>query len=124
MPFDLKTAPSLFQKAMTKIFEPIMENALIYIDDILLFSPDEASHKTLLERFHQIVQQYGIMLVEKKMTITTTEVDFLGMHLKDGQYVAQPYIAQEYVSVPLLYPLGMKFQRNFYSDKVFFWIGR
>ena len=67
-----------------------MENALIYIDDILLFSPDDDSHKDLLQRFHNIVQQYGIMLSEKKMTIAATEVDFLGMHLKDGQYVASP----------------------------------
>ena len=37
MLFGLKIAPSLFQKAMTKIFDPIMENALIYIDEILLF---------------------------------------------------------------------------------------
>ena len=77
---------------MTKIFDPIMENALIYIDDILLFTPNKTSHRNLLERFHQIVQQYEIMLAEKKMTIVTTEVDFLGLHLKDGQYVAQPHI--------------------------------
>ena len=51
---------------MTKIFNHIMENALIYINDILLFSPDESSHKNLLERFHHIVQLCGIMLVEKK----------------------------------------------------------
>ena len=93
MPFGLKTAPSLFQKAMTKIFSPIMKNALIYIDDILLFSPDEDHHRNLLQRFHQIVQKYGIMLAEKKMTIATTEVDFLGMHLKYGHYVAQPHIS-------------------------------
>ena len=76
-----------------------MENALIYIDNILLFSPDNDSHKDL-QRFHNIVQQYGIMLSEKKMTIVTTEVDFLGMHLKDGQYVAQPHIAQELHNFP------------------------
>ena len=35
------------------------------------------------------------MLVEKKMTIGTEKVDFLGMHLKDGQYIVQPHIAQE-----------------------------
>ena len=64
-----KNNTSLFQKAMTKIFSPIMENALIYIDEILLFSLDESSHKNLLEGFHHIVQQYGIMLAEKKMTI-------------------------------------------------------
>ena len=60
-----------------------MENVLIYINDILLFSPDESSHENLLERFHHIVQQY-----EKKMTIGTREIDFLRMHLKDGQYIA------------------------------------
>ena len=100
MPFGLKTAPSLFQKVMTKIFSPIMENALIYIDDILLFSPDESSHRNLLQRFHHFVQQYKIMLAEKKMTIATKEVDFLGMHLKDGQYVAQPHISQELHNFP------------------------
>ena len=88
MSFGLKTTPSLFQKAMTKIFNPIMKNALIYIDDILLFSLDESSQRNLFERFHHIVQQYGIMLVEKKMTIRTREVDFLKMHFKDGQYIA------------------------------------
>ena len=100
MTFGLKIASSLFQKAMTKIFSPIMENALIYINDILLFSLDETSHRNLLERFHQIIQQYGIILVEKKMTIATTEVDFLGMHLKYGQYVAQPHISQELYNFP------------------------
>ena len=55
--FDNSTitpAPSLFQKAMTKIFEPILENTLVYIDDILLFSKDIASHKKLLNQFFEI----------------------------------------------------------------------
>ncbi|GJS01528.1 putative reverse transcriptase domain, viral movement protein [Tanacetum coccineum] len=44
MPFGLKNAPPAFQKAMITIFEPILANTLVYIDDILLFSPDEQSH--------------------------------------------------------------------------------
>ncbi|KAL2541643.1 Reverse transcriptase domain-containing protein [Abeliophyllum distichum] len=32
MPFRLKTAPSLFQKAITRIYHPIMKSALVYID--------------------------------------------------------------------------------------------
>ena len=35
------------------------------------------------------------MLAEKKMTIGTSEVDYLRMHLKYGQYIAQPHIVQE-----------------------------
>lgn len=43
MPFGLKNALLQFQKAMVTIFKPIMHNALVYIDDILLFSPDRDS---------------------------------------------------------------------------------
>ncbi|ESQ47393.1 hypothetical protein EUTSA_v10028344mg [Eutrema salsugineum] len=99
-PFGLKVAPSLFQKAMTKIFEPILPNALVYIDDILLFSPEIDSHTRLLEKFHKIVQQYGIMLSEKKMAIRETEIDFLGMHISKGQYHLQPHIATQLNEFP------------------------
>ncbi|KAH9697817.1 hypothetical protein KPL71_023772 [Citrus sinensis] len=38
LPFGLKTAPSIFQKAMTQIFQPLLHHTLVYIDDLLLFS--------------------------------------------------------------------------------------
>ncbi|KAJ9562153.1 hypothetical protein OSB04_007313 [Centaurea solstitialis] len=86
MPFGLKNAPSAFQKAMVKVFEPILNNTLVYIDDILLFSPDEESHIALLSKIHSIVQEYGIMLSEKKMEIGVTSINFLGMNISDGKY--------------------------------------
>ncbi|KAG8472716.1 hypothetical protein CXB51_034748 [Gossypium anomalum] len=100
MPFGLKTAPSLFQKAMTRIFHPIMENALVYIDDILLYSKDEESHVLLLQQFHSLVLRYGIMLSKKKMKINKSEINFLGMDIKDGSYQPQPHIAQELLKFP------------------------
>lgn len=51
MLFGLKNAPSHFPKAMVTIFKPILNNALVYIDDILLFSPDTKTHKALLPQF-------------------------------------------------------------------------
>jgi len=51
---------------MTKIFEPILENTLVQIDDILLFSKDIVSHKKL---FFEIANQHGIMLLEKKIQL-------------------------------------------------------
>ncbi|PKI60550.1 hypothetical protein CRG98_019026 [Punica granatum] len=67
MPFRLKTAPSMFHKAICRVFDPIMDQALVYIDDILLFSLSEKAHILLLRRFSKIVQDCGIMLFEKKM---------------------------------------------------------
>ena len=95
MPFGLKVAPSLFQKAMTKIFSFILHHALIYIDDILLFSSDHDSRQKLLLDFFHIVQVHGIILSKKKSSIAKESIDFLGMVIKDGYYQPGPQIATE-----------------------------
>ncbi|MBA0786987.1 hypothetical protein Gotri_026544, partial [Gossypium trilobum] len=100
MPFGLKTAPSLFQKAMIKNFQPIMDQALVYIDDILLYSPDQESHAILLERFMQIILEKGIMLSERKMQTNKEEIEFLGMTIKDERYQPHPSIAEELKKFP------------------------
>lgn len=61
MPFGIKTAPSLFQKAMVKIFDPIMHTTLVYIDDILLFSKIFGEHLQLIQKFADLCHKYGIM---------------------------------------------------------------
>ena len=71
LPFDLKTALSIFQKAKVRIFQPILHHALIYIDDILLFSGTHEEHRQLLNQFFDIIQTHGIMLLAKKSTIAT-----------------------------------------------------
>ena len=98
MPFGLKVALSLFQKAKTKIFGPILHHALVYINDLLLFSFDHESHQKLLSDFFQIVQAYG--LSEKKSSIGKESIDFLGMVIKDGQYQPSPHIAVELLKFP------------------------
>ena len=75
MPFGLKVAPSLFQKAMTKFFSLILHHALVYIDDILLFSSDYESHQKLFLDFFHIVQEHGIMLSEKKSSIRKESIE-------------------------------------------------
>ena len=67
MHFDIKITPLLFQKAMIKVFEPMLQFTLIYIDDVLLFSQDEESHATLLKQLADIVRHHGIMLAKSKM---------------------------------------------------------
>ena len=95
MPFRLKVAPSLFQKAMKKIFSLVLHHALVYIDNILLFSSDNESYQKLLLDFFHIVQEHEIMLSEKKSSIAKESIDFLGMVIKDGHYQPGPHIATE-----------------------------
>jgi trans-aconitate methyltransferase len=67
MHFDIKITPLLFQKAMIKVFESMLQFTLIYIDDVLLFLQDEESHVTLLKQLVDIVRHHGIMLTESKV---------------------------------------------------------
>ena len=85
---------------MTKIYEPILHSALIYIDDILLFSNSEKAHQELLAQFLQITDAHGIMLSEKKSHMAQAQIDFLGMHFSQGNYNPGPYITQELSSFP------------------------
>ena len=78
--FGLKVPPSLFQKAMTSIFKPLLNSAFIYIDEIVLFSLDEDSHKELFHKFYRIYDEHRVMLSSRKSQIGRMEVDFLGMH--------------------------------------------
>ena len=100
MPFGLKNAPSQFQKAMVTLFQPLLTNALIYVDDILLFSKDANSHEKLLTEFYNLVKSQGIMLSEKKMDIGQTPIEFFGMIISDGKYTLQPPIASSLKEFP------------------------
>ena len=65
------------------LFQPLLENALIYVDDILLFSK---AHEELLTEFYNLVKSQGIMLSKKKMVIGQTSIELLGMTISDGKY--------------------------------------
>ena len=93
MPFGLKNAPSQFQKAMVALFQPLLANALIYTDDILLFSKDAESHERLLTKFYNLDKSHRIMLSEKKMVIGQNSIEFLGVNISNGKYTLQPHIA-------------------------------
>ena len=85
---------------MVQIFQPILHSALIYIDDILLFSGTQDDHRHLLNQFFDIIQSHGIMLSTKKSTIATNNIEFLGMTIKDGHYQPGKHIAQELIHFP------------------------
>ena len=68
---------------MVTLFQPLLENALIYVDDILLFSK---AHEELLTEFYNLVKSQGIMLSKKKMVIGQTSIELLGMTISDGKY--------------------------------------
>ena len=85
---------------MLTLFQPLLANAIIYVDDILLFSKDADSHEKLLIEFYNLVKSQGIMFSEKKNGHWANINIVLGMTILDGKYTLQPHIATSLKEFP------------------------
>lgn len=91
MPFGLTNAPAVFQRMMNTIFSDIMDQFMVvYLDDILVFSPDLDSHikhvRTVLER----LRQYKLFVKGEKCMFHSSSVEFLGFVISEGQIAMDP----------------------------------
>ncbi|XP_073025165.1 uncharacterized protein [Primulina eburnea] len=58
MPFGLTNAPAAFMDLMNRVFKPFLDQFIVvFIDDILVYSPDEASHEEHLHLALQILRE-------------------------------------------------------------------
>ena len=79
MPFGLCNAPATFQRLMDCTMRGLnYEVCLIYLDDIIVFSPDLASHLERLETVLARLQSACLKLKPNKCSFLQSSVDFLG----------------------------------------------
>ena len=79
MPFGLTNAPGTFQRLMNKIMKPVLyESALVYLDDIIVFSKTLEDHIKHLETVFKILAEAGLKLKLKKCDFFKTEINYLG----------------------------------------------
>ncbi|KAG1940729.1 interleukin-1 receptor accessory protein-like 1-A [Pimephales promelas] len=79
MPFGLCNAPATFQRLMQRCLGgQLVDSTLVYLDDVIVFSPDFASHLLHLERVFQAMEKYGLKLRPDKCQLFRSEVQFLG----------------------------------------------
>ena len=77
MPFGLSGAPSSFQRLMDKTLQDL-SFVTIYLDDILVHSKDEETHKEHLEVVFKRLSEAGLTLRGAKCHIGMTTVQYLG----------------------------------------------
>ena len=79
MPFGLTNAPGTFQRLMNKILKPVLyESALVYLDDIIVFSKTLEDHIKHLETVFKLLAEAGLKLKLKKCEFFKTEINYLG----------------------------------------------
>nr|KYP62718.1 polyprotein [Cajanus cajan] len=77
MPFGLKNAPSEFQKIMNDIFNPYTSFAIVYIDDVLIFSQSIDQHFKHVNIFVRTIRQNGLAVSNSKISLFQTKIRFL-----------------------------------------------
>ena len=87
MPFGLCNAPETFQTMMNTILREFLDQGIVvYLDDILIYSKNEAEHVQLLERILQRLSQFKLAVAAHKSTFHATEVEFLG-YIVNGKII-------------------------------------
>lgn len=77
LPFGIKSAPEIFQKAIERITEGLV-GTRVYIDDIVVWGNTRQEHDERLTRLLQRVQESGLKLNKEKCQFGVKEVVFLG----------------------------------------------
>ena len=77
MPFGLKNAAQTFQRLMDTVCRGLDE-VFVYMDDILVASPEEASHKLHLRQLFERLRDHGLVINVAKCQFGRSAIDFLG----------------------------------------------
>ena len=86
LPFGLRNAPATFQRAMDIILSRVRwKYALVYLDDIIIFSRDDDSHLRNIECVLKILQEAGATLRLSKCELFKRQVKYLGHIIRPGK---------------------------------------
>ena len=77
LPFGLCTAPAIFQRVMSNCVRDL-PFVRVYLDDIIVFSPDISTHQRHLRSLFERLARYGLRLNVKKCCFNKSDIQFLG----------------------------------------------
>ena len=91
MPFGLSNAPATFQTAMHSLFHDILDTfVIVYLDDILIYSPSLESHKYHLDIVLNRLATHKWYCKLSKCTFAQTSVEYLGHIISNGTTAIDP----------------------------------
>ncbi|KAF8751530.1 hypothetical protein RHS01_08389 [Rhizoctonia solani] len=84
MTLGLTNAPAAFQHFMNKLFKDLLDECvIIYLDDILIYSKDDASHTQHVHKVLQRLMDNQLFCKASKCTFHVTSVEYLGIIVSD-----------------------------------------
>lgn len=101
MPFGLCNAPATFMQLMNDVFRDFLNIfVVVYLDDILIFSKNEAEHEEHLRTVLQCLRDNKLYAKMSKCEFFQTELEFLGFIISPGGMSAEAGKVQAITSWP------------------------
>ena len=113
MPFGLKNAGMSFQRFMDRILGGL-PFVLIYLDNILVASPDGKTHAVHLRTVLQTLRESGLVLNRGICEFFKSEVEFLGLRVTAGGVAPLPDQISAVADFPQ--PATIKELHNFWEQ--------
>ena len=90
--FGLTNSPATFQNMMNDIFCDLLltEQLVIYMDDLLIFTDDLATHRIITRQVLTTLQKHHLFLKPEKCFFEVPEIEFLGVIISHGNIRMDP----------------------------------
>lgn len=91
LPFGLKNAPSIFQRAIDDVLrEQIGKTCYVYVDDVIIFSDNELNHVKHIDWVMRKLYEANMRVSREKSHFFKTNVEYLGFTVsRDGIHTSQ-----------------------------------
>ena len=99
MGFGLCNAPATFQREMQRIFQD-MEDVVVYLDDILIFSRTRESHQATVLEVLRRLQENDLFCKPEKCKFFQKETEYLGFLISHNQIRMDPAKVQAILEWP------------------------
>jgi transposase InsO family protein len=94
IPFGLANAPAAFMRLMHRILRPHRRYAIVYLDDVLIFSKTLAEHKAHVDAVLQSIRRARLRLSDPKCIFGALETSFVGFKVnKYGVHTEEKKVA-------------------------------
>ena len=112
MPFGLTNAPGVFQALVNDVLRDMLNRfVFVYLDDILIFSKDQAEHELHVSQVLQRLLENKLFVKAEKCEFHASTVSFLGYVISPGQIQMDPAKVSAVAEWPV--PTNLKMLQRF-----------